>query len=226
MRDVDVRRVLLERLNGLYSADPNTIVVEELGLCGGFVRVDVAVVNGCLKGYEIKSDRDTLKRLGRQAMSYGKVLDTVTLVSGETHLAQAAALLPEWWGIEVAEFDEQSGKTHLVPFRSEKPNPEIEPIDLAQLLWRDEVLSILDRVVPCHNLAQKPRKHLWKALVEAVAVDELKVIVRDGLRNRMRWRVDGARTQNDGKSQPCATSSDCPSQRSRSRSHRYTHRPS
>ena len=225
MRDVDVRRVLLERLNNLYSDDRNTIIVEELGLCGGFVRVDVAVVNGCLKGYEIKSDRDTLKRLGRQAITYGKVFDSVTLVSGETHLAQASALLPDWWGIEVAQFDRQSGKTQLVPFRPEKPNPGIEPIDLARLLWRDEVLSVLDRIVPGHKLAQKSRKHLWKALVDAVPVDELKVIVRDGLRNRMRWRVVGKHTQYDERLQPCATSSDCLSQPARSRSHRYNHRP-
>ena len=37
------------------------IDVEELGVCRGRVRVDVAVVNGTLHGYEIKSDRDSLR---------------------------------------------------------------------------------------------------------------------------------------------------------------------
>ena len=45
MRDADVRRVLLDRLNALYGTDPTTIVVKELGLQRGSVRADVAVVN-------------------------------------------------------------------------------------------------------------------------------------------------------------------------------------
>ncbi|MDA8118743.1 MAG: sce7726 family protein, partial [Gammaproteobacteria bacterium] len=74
----------------------DTVVLDELGICRGEVRVDVAVVNGEIHGYEIKSDRDSLRRLASQVELYSKVLDQATLVAGERHFDAAAALLPEW----------------------------------------------------------------------------------------------------------------------------------
>jgi hypothetical protein len=54
------------------------IIIDELGLCRGTVRVDIAVVNGVLKGYEIKGDQDTLRRLASQAATYNRIFDTMT----------------------------------------------------------------------------------------------------------------------------------------------------
>jgi pseudouridine-5'-phosphate glycosidase len=102
MRDGEVRQVLRERLNAIYGAEPTTIIVEELGLRCGAVRADLAVVNGRLKGYEIKSERDTLTRLARQCEVYSKVFDTVTIVVAERHLHGAVDVVPEWWGIDIA----------------------------------------------------------------------------------------------------------------------------
>ena len=81
--------------------ETDTIIVEELGLCRGSVRADIAVINGLMKGFEIKSDRDTLQRLLTQAMVYSRVFDTATLVTAERHVAGAMLALPPWWGIEV-----------------------------------------------------------------------------------------------------------------------------
>lgn len=61
--DADIRSVLRSRLSFQHAAEADTVVIEELGLCRGQVRVDVSVVNGLLHGYEIKSDRDSLRRL-------------------------------------------------------------------------------------------------------------------------------------------------------------------
>ncbi len=60
--DSDIRAVLRSRLFLKHPDEADTVVIEELGLCRGQVRVDVAVVNGLLHGYEIKSDRDSLRR--------------------------------------------------------------------------------------------------------------------------------------------------------------------
>lgn len=91
--DVDIRPVLRRSLLA-STAGEGSVVVEELGLCRGRVRVDLAVVNGSLHGYEIKSDRDSLDRLAGQADVYSKVLDQVTLVVGERHLAHAMDRVP------------------------------------------------------------------------------------------------------------------------------------
>ena len=102
MRDADVRRVLRQRLDASYGTDASTIIVEELGLCRGTVRADMAVINGILKGYEIKSDRDTLTRLANQAGTYNRIFDTLTIVVADRHLERTEQIIPSWWGIEVA----------------------------------------------------------------------------------------------------------------------------
>src|SRR5262249_26817602 len=78
--DSGIRPGLRSWLRLKHADESDTVLIEELGLCRGRVRVDVAVVNGLLHGYEIKSDRDSLRRLAGQVEVYGKVLDRATLV--------------------------------------------------------------------------------------------------------------------------------------------------
>ena len=96
-----MRYVLRENLDRKHVADRNTLIVEELGLCRGTARVDIAVVNGQLSGYEIKSDRDTLSRLPAQMATYSRVFDTMTAVVAERHLGSTKAIIPDWWGVQV-----------------------------------------------------------------------------------------------------------------------------
>jgi hypothetical protein len=225
MRDEDVRRVLLDRLNTDCLVDPTTIVVEELGLRSGFVRADVAVVNGCLKGYEIKSDSDTLRRLARQSHVYCKVFDTMTLVVGESHFRAAESIIPIWWGIEIAVWNSAADQLELSPFRAERENCDVEASELVQLLWRDEALDILLRFDAHLGVRNKPRKYVWQALVDTLELSVLKSIVRDTLKRRKGWRVVAGQTQYGVTSQPCAKSSDYPSPLFRPRIRRYSNRP-
>ena len=80
------RRILKQSLATRYGGDGDTILVEELGLCRGFVRADIAVVNGLMKGFEIKSERDTLQRLQKQVEAYSRIFDTATIVVAGRHL--------------------------------------------------------------------------------------------------------------------------------------------
>ena len=81
IKDIDIRQVLLKKLSAEYRYDPDTIIIEELGLCQGEARIDLALVNGFIHGYEIKSERDTLERLPSQIEIYCRTLDTVTIVA-------------------------------------------------------------------------------------------------------------------------------------------------
>src|SRR4051794_19660728 len=97
--DSDIRRSLRAELRRLYANDPDTLIVDELGLCQGDARVDLAVVNGSLHGYEIKSDFDTLQRLPTQCTVYGRTLDFITIVVSAKHAKAIRAFIPCWWGI-------------------------------------------------------------------------------------------------------------------------------
>lgn len=222
MRDSEIRPTLLHWLDTQYCTEPNSLIVEELGLCQGSVRADVAVVNGTLKGFEIKSEKDSLVRLARQASTYSQVFDSVSLVTAERHLKHARKMVPSWWGICVVK---TGARPHLEIVRREKANPKVDSSSLVQLLWKDEVIEILQRSSPNIDRKRYVRKLLWAELVETFTLSELKATVRTTLKTRQNWRVDRGQRQYGGTCQPSATSSDSPARLSESRIRRYTHRP-
>lgn len=84
MRDIDVRIAVRERLREEHLGDADTRIVEEMGVWHGSVRVDIAVINGEIAAYELKSARDTLQRLPGQACLYNEVFDRVSLSFGQS----------------------------------------------------------------------------------------------------------------------------------------------
>ncbi len=63
MNDYNIRNELKRRLAARYAEDSDTIILDELRLRHGAARIDVALVNGIIHGFELKSEKDTLKRL-------------------------------------------------------------------------------------------------------------------------------------------------------------------
>jgi len=187
MKDSDIRQVVLSDLGREYEGDPDTVIIEELGLCQGEARVDIAVVNCSIhNGFEIKSDQDTLRRLPGQVEIYSRSLDRVTLVVGSKHLDQALRVIPKWWGVIVAK--EKSGQMHLKTRRECEPNPCLDPLAVVQLLWRDEAFEALKKRGLHRGLANKPRAILWKKIAEHLTIEELVALVRSILESRENWR--------------------------------------
>jgi hypothetical protein len=184
MRDRDVRRALLAHLEEMHAGDSNTRVVEEMGVWCGSARIDIAVINGELTGFELKSARDTLERLHSQAEIYNLVFDRVCLVATDKHLRKASELIPGWWGTYSATQD-VSGQTVLRRRRVGKPNPGRDPFILAQLLWREEALSLLEK----HRLAKGWRSRTAKALHMRLAAELPLPTLSEGVRTALKARV-------------------------------------
>lgn len=185
MRDKDVRAALRSHLTAKYGGDSETLLVEELGLCQGASRIDVALINGTLNGFEIKSARDTLERLPDQERIYSRIFDTVTLVTADDHLREVEQFIPEWWGIQEAYVRENG--VGLRWYREGNANPAVDPRSLIELVWRDEALEALAQRGLAHGLKSKPRRQLWDALVENFTVIEISRLVRTTLRAREGW---------------------------------------
>ena len=180
--DSDIRQALRSSLHRRHAAEADTIVLEELGLCRGQVRVDVAVVNGLLHGYEIKSDRDSLRRLGVQVEIYGKVLDRVTLVVGHRHLAQSLDIVPAWWGVLRVQPIERGLRFKTV--RGARDNSCRDPRSLVELLWFDDAIAILEERNAARGVRGKPRRIVWDRVCEHFGVDEIAAAVRVRLKAR------------------------------------------
>jgi hypothetical protein len=208
MREADVRQAVdSKELRSFYS-DGNSKVLHEFCLCQGDVRIDIAVVNGHLHGYELKSDSDTLDRLPRQIEVYDRVLDYTTLVVGEKHLDQAVKIIPEWWGIIRAK--EVNERTYTKFIRQAEKNPNVELYSLAQLLWHHEALLALQAHGLGKGMTSKPRRMLWEKLAENFDREELSHIVRHALKLRPPRQAAGVRPRNDGSSQHITKLSDFP----------------
>lgn len=188
MHDSDVRRAVLRVLERRYAGRSDTQIIEELGVQHGAARVDIAVVNGCLHGYELKSDHDTLRRLPHQVLAYGAVLDKVTLVVGERHLTHATEIAPAWWGLILATSGPRGG-VRLRTLRRDRTNPGVDPPVLAALLWRDEALALLDGVGYATGLRGAPRARIYDRLADTLPLGELRRCVRETLRRRTGWRT-------------------------------------
>jgi len=173
------------------------MVLDEVGLHHGYSRIDLVVVNGSLHGFEIKSDRDTFRRLSRQAGTYNMVLDFVTLVTGQRHADQALTAAPEWWGIQLAERGRHRG-IDFIDVRKPSKNPAPDKLAIAKLLWREEALNFLEELGAADGFRSKPRRFIFLRLAEVADISCLRERVRDRLRLRINWRSGGQRMSDDG----------------------------
>jgi len=186
--DASIRIVLRENLRDNYRNDPETAIFEELGVAHGAARVDIAVINGIMHGYEVKSDLDTLRRLPEQMNIYNSVFDKVTLIVGSTHLITAFKEIPEWWGVETARVDE-NGTVFFNKIREPNNNPQQQKISIARLLWRHEALDKLEKLGRADGVRSKPREAIYERLAESLELEPLKKYVRSVLQHsRQDWR--------------------------------------
>ncbi len=188
--DAALRQALLHRLHVRHRSDPGSLIVEELGLRHGKSRVDVAVVNGRVDGYEIKSRKDTLARLPAQVETYSLILDRATLLCDGAHIDAAVPLLPDWWGIMSAKVGPRGGITFST-LRRAKQNPSVDAASVIKLLWRDEALEFLVDLGEADGLRSASRRRLYQRLVDVLDLQALKTGVRARLKTRRAWRAGG-----------------------------------
>jgi hypothetical protein len=187
MRELDVRQALhATEVRRILDQDPSSLVVDELGLFEGKYRIDVAVINGKLHGYEIKSRMDNLDRLPTQQESFSRIFDRMTLVADEKHVARAVTIVPPWWGLIAVSF--KDGAPHLNEIWPSRQNLNVESHALCQLLWREEALQLLRDLGLASGLGTKSRTLMWKLLAKVLEPDELKHAVHRILKARRGWR--------------------------------------
>ena len=195
--DIIIRSVLKKDLINRHAQDEKVRIIEELGIKHGTARVDIAVVNGIMHGYEIKSDQDTLQRLPEQMDVFNSVFDKMTLVVGKNHLYQAINMVPEWWGIIVAKINE-NGSVIFNVIRGEEFNKNQDSVSIARLLWREEALKILEKNNEANGFYSKPRDLIYEKLAGVLDQKILSEEVRETIFLRTDWRPDAPLILNGG----------------------------
>ena len=177
LRDCDIRAALSKDLLDSHSGEADTLVLEEFGCKAA--RADLAVINGVMHCYEIKSGADKLSRLPTQIPAYSAVFDRVTLVLEANHLVKAETIIPAWWGITVAR--RQGEEVSLKKLRKGSLNRRLNPLALAKMLWKDEV----SRVARDHNVQKFQTISMqWQAVADGLPLSLLASVVRQAIKAR------------------------------------------
>ena len=189
MKDADIRTALWDRLTARLASEPGARLFDELGVCEGRARIDLALVNGRLNGFEIKSDQDTLSRLDEQQRLYSKVFDRVTIVAHGAHLSHVFDRVPEWWGVTQA-IGIGADIVRFIDRRLPADNPAPDATAIVQMLWRDEVIALLERRGLDRGIRSKPRRYAWERAASAIDQAELAGEVRRALKRRPQRRYE------------------------------------
>lgn len=191
MYDAEIRKCLKNFLKIQNRDFTDTIIVDEFDLCSGLARVDLAVINGVIHGYEIKGEYDTLLRLPNQICYYNKSLEKITISTNPIHLEKALKLIPEWWGVIVIEKDKRKSAgccaKVIEEFREAELNPELDVSSVLQLLWKDELVNILrsnNFNIKAGLNKKSLREIIFNNLNKKVIINE----IRQTLKSRKNWR--------------------------------------
>lgn len=178
MGEAVVRQAL--RVHAMEAIAGAMDTLDELWVPGSHERADIAVIGRSMDGFEIKTERDTLKRLPRQMLAYGRLFDRCTAVVAERHRQHAEEILPEWWGITTVHIH---GTVTFTTVRKPGSNPAVDPEILVRLLWRDEVAHALITLgrEPDRNAS---RGSLWAELLRSASLKQLRSAVRNALLHR------------------------------------------
>jgi hypothetical protein len=203
MNDAEIRQNFHRKRLRRQHAQKDTLVIDELGLNHGRCRADIAVINGHLLGYEIKSNNDSLRRLEEQIKSYSAVFDKVSIIVGDRYINSIQSHIPKWWGVIVSVRGSR-GAVNFEIIRKAQKNKSVKLISIAQLLWRDEAAEILSQKKLPPKILRQPRDVLYEQLADLLSANELRKIVRDYLKRRRNWRCLESPSQYDGLCQPVA----------------------
>lgn len=188
---VDIRLALRCWVEERFNTSQNDILIDELGFSNkdpnsavdSSFRADLALANGRLVGFEIKSEKDNLKRWTSQMTAYLNVFDEVWLCVHGKHLESALTITPKNIGIIVIDNFES-----LALVRMAKNQALNNAYDLSGLLWRDE----LDALAKLHKVSIKSRTTKNEAreiLAKILGIELIRTFVLQQLKIRKSYQA-------------------------------------
>ena len=179
LNDKNIRKYLINKLNN-QAIRPKALF-EELSVHNGNAIADVVAVYNDTHCYEIKGDGDKIERCLKQGQYYNYAFGKITVVTTNRHLARAEKILPEFWGIMLAE--ENGEDISLKPIRKASLNKDFDKTRALLTLWKAEMLNIIEENSQ-NNIKNKSRKYLAQLISHTKKKQELRREISDSLISR------------------------------------------
>lgn len=160
----------------------NAVIINEMVVSNWARRADIAVANGRLYGFEIKSEFDSLKRLPGQIESFQKHFDKVTVVAASKFIPDIVKSYPSEVG--VLEVFTKGAGFELRQIRPGRISEVRDNSSIASLMTKVEI----ERLLRSENVSFKSglsRKELVSNL-SVVPTRRLKVYALEALKKRYR----------------------------------------
>ncbi len=193
--DRDIRQKLHSTTLKSFYADGQSKIVDEFTVGEENTRIDIAVINGRLHGYEIKSDADNLDRLPTQITAYNKVFDYLYLVVSDKYVNKVFELIPSWWGVIHITNKNKKGNIKLSVIKDAECNNFISVESIANLLWCTEAKKILKSHGYSKPFHRMTKKDIISDLISFFPLEDLQHEVRKALKIRLEKKVEQPQTQ-------------------------------
>lgn len=181
-----IRKFIKGQIPRLVRSHSGAFLVEEMEVCSGRARVDLAVIGDYLMGIEIKGPKDNVSRLPGQIEAYSQCFDLVVLAVHESLAQEASSLVPNWWGLVVGA--EKHGRIRYRFKRRPELNPSINLEMLLTLLWRNEIDALLSDLLGATPNPRATKKTIRAELLTKIEPQILHCASLKMLRERADWR--------------------------------------
>lgn len=185
LNEAIIKAAVVDRLLRHHIND-DAVLISEMVLPNGLRRADLAVANGFLHAFEIKSDRDTLDRLDGQLEAYTAQFDKVTLVVATRFVESVLSKYPKH--VEVWEALNDGARVRIKLRRRGECMPVRSAAILGGFLRKTE-LAIFLRSEGVDITAAAPRLNLMQEL-ERVGVTRLRRFVLSTVKRRYKTLHD------------------------------------
>jgi len=186
LSEQEIRTVIRTQIPKWVRPGAPAFLVEEMEVCAGRARIDLAVIADGLIGIEIKGPKDDVSRLPAQARAYSECFDYVVLAVHESLAAKASTLVPDWWGVVVGSRGHCRLRYRFT--RRPQPNPSLNLEVRLALLWRHEIDALLTALVGRLPKRRATKKSVRAELLSSVEPPILRQASLEKLRERIDWR--------------------------------------
>lgn len=157
----DVKEALLNNKQIFVNKNEDSVVIFEKSIDGGNSIADclIAAEAQGLIGVEIKTARDSRRRLPRQLVSYLKVCDYVYVLIHDEMLTELLPILSTTPDVGIICYTELEDKLVLGKVREAKYNNQRDMRVTLDMLWSTELWSMIRQVNKLRRMPLPLRKH-------------------------------------------------------------------
>lgn len=152
LHEAHIKVAIINRLLKSGFIDKNSVIIDEFTVNRYERRADLVVITKqSMVAFEIKSERDSLKRLEAQVKTYSQYFDKVIVVADRKHMKNIVHVLPR--NIGIWEFNQndlkETQRGRKQPFKAEKKESLLKLLTVSELLQLARKNNIL--VVKAHR---------------------------------------------------------------------------